>query len=250
MTVVKTTLPVLEVVNVSAGYVKGKPPVISGINLNVQQGEFFGLVGLNGVGKTTLIKSIVTLRRQDSGDIWILGEDCQQPESKKHIAYLPERFDPPWFLSGIEFIKFSMKLYGQAYDQEKVYNYADQLALDRDALKRKVQTYSKGMRQKLGLMATVLTNCSLLILDEPMSGLDPLARSRVKDMLVDIRKDNRTVFLSSHILSDMDEICDRITILHGGGLQFTGKPAELKDLTKSENLERAFLQHIEKCKAA
>lgn len=245
-----TLSPILEIQDVSAGYTKGKPPVISGINLAVVQGEFFGLVGLNGVGKTTLIKSIVTLRRQTSGSIKVYGQDCHEPSSKRHMAYLPERFDPPWFLSGIEFIKFSMKLYGQDFDLEKAYEYADRLALDRAALVRKVQTYSKGMRQKLGLMATVLTNCNLLILDEPMSGLDPLARTRVKDMLVEIRKDNRTVFLSSHILADMDEICDRITILHDGALQFTGKPSELKELTHSENLERAFLQHIEKCKVA
>jgi ABC-2 type transport system ATP-binding protein len=241
--------PILDISAVNASYSK-RMAVLNDINFQVHKGEFFGLIGLNGAGKTTLIKSIVTLREQDSGKILINGQDCTLDESKKEIAYLPERFDPPWFLSGIEFIKFSMKLYNQSYDQEKVYSYADQLALDRDALERKVQTYSKGMRQKLGIMATVLTNCNLLILDEPMSGLDPLARSRVKDMLMDMRKDNRTVFLSSHILADMDEICDRIAVLHNGHIQFTGTPAELKEKTLSENLERAFLQHIENCKAA
>lgn len=250
MSSLNPAIPVLDIHDVSAGYARRKAPVISGINLAVSPGEFFGLVGLNGVGKTTLIKSIVTLRRQSSGAIRIYGEDCHAPSSKRHVAYLPERFDPPWFLSGMEFIEFSMKLYGQDFDLDKAYDAVDRLALDRAALTRKVQTYSKGMRQKLGLVATVMTNCDLLILDEPMSGLDPLARSNVKDMLIDIKKNGRTVFLSSHILADMDEICDRIAVLHDGTLQFTGKPAELKALTKSENLERAFLQHIEKCKVA
>lgn len=239
---------ILDVQNVCAGY--GKTQVISNITFSVCQSEFFGLVGLNGAGKTTLIKSMVSLRRQDSGDIKIYGQECNVASSKKHIAYLPERFDPPWFLSGIEFIKFSQKLYNQPFSESIVLEYADRLALDRAALKRKVQTYSKGMRQKLGLLATILTQSDLLILDEPMSGLDPMARSLVKEMLLSVKADNRSVFLSSHILADMDEICDRITILYEKELRFTGKPAELRTQTKADNLERAFLQHIEKCKVA
>ena len=124
------------------------------------------------------------------------------------------------------------------------------MALDADVLKRRVQTYSKGMRQKLGLLGTTLTGCSLLILDEPMSGLDPMARSHVKDMLAEAQTKERTIFLSSHILADMDEICDRVAVLHNNTIMFVGTPSELKKKTMSKNLERAFLHFIEKKDAA
>lgn len=239
---------VLEFKDLSVGY--GSNRVIHDADFSIRKGEFFGLIGLNGAGKTTLIKTILDLRQSMSGDILIFGEQNAQKRSKAHLAYLPERFEPPWFLSGMEFLKFSLKTYGQDFDEDKMYEAADKLALDRKSLKRRVQTYSKGMRQKLGLLGTVLTNCDLLILDEPMSGLDPEARTLVKDMLVASKAKENTIFLSSHILADMDEICDRIAVLHEGRICYVGTPAELKKSTGSQNLERAFLHYIEKDKAA
>ncbi|MFK7839970.1 MAG: ABC transporter ATP-binding protein [Bdellovibrionales bacterium] len=241
--------PTLEIKNVSVSY-DTVNNVISDISLNTDAGEFFGLIGLNGAGKTTLIKAILGLRSQSEGEISIFGQECTHATSKQNLAFLPERFEPPWFLTGLEFLHFSLKLYGEKGSDELFYEYAEKLALDKNALKRRVQTYSKGMRQKLGLLGTVLTNCKLLILDEPMSGLDPRARTLVKDMLMNLKSEGRTIFLSSHILADMDEICDKVAVLHDGKIQFTGKPAELKKQTKSENLERAFLHFIEKPKAA
>lgn len=245
----KASLPTLNIQNVSVSY-GDKKPVISDISIAAKPGQFYGLIGLNGAGKTTLIKSILGLRAQDHGEITIFGKPCTDPEAKKDLAFLPERFEPPWFLTGLEFLKFSMKLYKQNVDESVFYDYAEKLALDKDALKRRVQTYSKGMRQKLGLLGTVLTDCKLLILDEPMSGLDPRARTLVKDMLLDIKAKERTIFLSSHILADMDEICDEVSVLHDAKIQFSGKPAALKKNTKCDNLERAFLHFIEKNKAA
>ena len=241
--------PTLNIDKVSVSY-DTVNNVISDISIQTMPEEFFGLIGLNGAGKTTLIKSILGLRSQSEGDISIFGKPCTDASSKQNLAYLPERFAPPWFLTGIEFLRFSLKLYNQTADDALFYEYAEKLALDKNALKRRVQTYSKGMRQKLGLLATVLTNCKLLILDEPMSGLDPRARTLVKDMLMDIKKEGRTIFLSSHILADMDEICDKVAVLHDGVIQFTGKPAALKKQTSCENLERAFLHFIEKPQAA
>lgn len=244
-----TKTPTLNIEKVSVSY-DSVNDVIADISIQTMPGEFFGLIGLNGAGKTTLIKSVLGLRAQRVGDIEIFGKPCTDAQSKQNLAYLPERFDPPWFLTGIEFLRFSLKLYNQKVDDSVFYDYAERLALDKSALKRRVQTYSKGMRQKLGLLATVLTNCKLLILDEPMSGLDPRARTLVKDMLMGIKKDGRTIFLSSHILADMDEICDNVAVLHDGSIQFTGKPADLKKQTSCENLERAFLHFIEKPQAA
>ena len=244
-----TEISTLDINNVAVSY-DSVNNVISDITIQTMPGEFFGLIGLNGAGKTTLIKAVLGLRTQNSGQISIFGKPCTDLKSKKNLAYLPERFDPPWFLTGIEFLCFSLRLYNQKVDDVVFYEYAEKLALDRSALKRRVQTYSKGMRQKLGLLGTVLTGCKLLILDEPMSGLDPRARTLVKDMLMDIKKEGRTIFLSSHILADMDEICDNVAVLNDGHIQFTGKPADLKKQTKCNNLERAFLHFIEKPRAA
>lgn len=233
----------IRISGVTADY--GHGPVIEDISFDVPSGQTFGLIGLNGVGKTTLIKIILGLMESSKGSVELFGRKTLDAESKAKIAYLPEKFEPPPFLSGLEFVKFSLDLYKRPFSEAAVMQAADRVSLTRTALKRRVNTYSKGMRQKTGLMGTWLTGCPLLILDEPMSGLDPLARVLVKDEIAACRKAGMTVFLSSHILSDMDEICDRIAVIHDGRLKFTGTPAELKQNAKQEYLERAFLKVIE-----
>ncbi|MCD8493858.1 MAG: ABC transporter ATP-binding protein [Alphaproteobacteria bacterium] len=237
-----STESAISVRGVSVDY--GLGPVISGIDLDVRPGEMFGLIGLNGAGKTSLIKCLLGLRTQNEGDISIFGKKPQAVEARKNFAFLPERFEPAWFLKGIEFLRFSLKFYGRTGTEETFREAAETLKLDPEALMRKVQGYSKGMRQKLGLLGTIMTEAPLLILDEPMSGLDPVARLLVKDRLMAERAQGRTIFLSSHILADMDEICDRVAVLHGGRICFCGTPAAMKAETRSETLERAFLTLI------
>lgn len=239
---------VLDIDRVWVSYAEND--VLEDVSFQVRKGEIFGLMGLNGAGKTTLIKCILNLRDQNSGVISVLEKPRNSYQSKESLAYLPEKFEPPWFLTGTEFIKFSLSLYKRPFDKDVLIRAAEDLALDVAALDRRVQTYSKGMRQKLGLLGTVLTGCPLLILDEPMSGLDPKARSLVKKMLLDVKGKGHTVFLSSHILADMDEICDRVALLDEHFIKFIGKPAELKKKTSTENLELAFLHYIEKKEVA
>jgi ABC-2 type transport system ATP-binding protein len=234
--------PALRLENVDVFY--GRAQAVHGVDFEVPAGDTFGLIGLNGAGKTTLIKSILGLHDYEGG-IRIFGGRAAEKETRLQFAFLPERFEPPWFLKGHEFLSFSMSLYGRGESRETMAEWAERLKLDPAALGRKVQTYSKGMRQKLGIIATLLTGCKLLILDEPMSGLDPMARVLVKDALQEARKAGHTVFLSSHILSDMDEICDRVAVINGGRLLFAGTPAELKRDGRNENLERAFLNLVE-----
>ena len=224
----------------------GGPVVVEDISFAVGSGEFFGFMGLNGAGKTTVIKAILKLREQEEGQIKIFNASAESSGVRNDIAYLPERFDPPWFLTGLEFISFSLSLYKQPFDKDEIIAGAQALALDPEVLNKRVQTYSKGMRQKLGLLATIYTKCRLLILDEPMSGLDPKARSLVKDMLLSRKKHGQTIFLCSHILADMDEICDRVALLHEGQLRFIGTPKSLKQEAGEESLERAFLHCVEK----
>lgn len=226
----------LVVSDVSIAY--DGPPVVEDISFTIGRGDFFGLMGLNGQGKTTLIKSILGLRTQQKGSIHL------EQGAKGRLAYLPERFEPPWFFKGREFLKFTADLYGVSFNEESVLELAQGLALDREALDRRVESYSKGMRQKLGLVAVAIAEPDIIILDEPMSGLDPMARSLVKDMLVRWKKAGATLLMCSHILADMDEVCDHVGLLHDKKLQFLGTPAALKKETKAKNLERAFMAFI------
>lgn len=236
----------IRVSGVSAGY--GAGHVIEDVTFDVARGETFGLIGLNGVGKTTLIKILLGIKEAAVGSVSLFGRPSSDMEAKAMISYLPEKFEPPFFLSGLEFIKFSLDLYGRPFDAEEAFAAADRVGLPREALARRVNTYSKGMRQKAGLLGAWLTGSPLLILDEPMSGLDPRARVQVKDEIVACRKRGMTVFLSTHILSDMDELCDRIGVIHDRSLCFLGTPGELRARAGSDSLERAFLKIIDEPK--
>ena len=226
-----------------------KKDVLDHINLSIKSNEIYGLIGLNGVGKTTLIKTVLSLRQPNGGSIRYLPDnenEVSYASFRSKIAYLPERFEPPIFLLGNEFIRFSTSLYKQKISEDDIRRAAESLELDYAVLDKRVNTYSKGMRQKLGLIATILTGCDMLILDEPMSGLDPQARVCVKERIKALRNEGRTVFLSSHILSDLSELCDRVSVLHQQKIQFTGTPQELCNRFHTDSLEQAFLQIIKK----
>lgn len=234
----------LEVKNLVAAY--GERRVLDGVSFSVKAGQTYGLIGLNGVGKTTLIKIALGLKSAFFGEILVFGRSSSEANAREDISFLPERFDPPWFLKGGEFISFAASLYGRKVARADMEASCVRLSLDPAVLDNKVQTYSKGMRQKLGLIATVLTGCKLLILDEPMSGLDPLARSLVKSLLRSVKEEGRTIILSSHILADMDEICDCVTVIDSTQTQFTGTPEEMKAQVEEKYLEKAFLKVIGK----
>lgn len=241
-----SSIPIhIERVAKSYGKGKAKRKVISDITFNVMPNEIFGLIGLNGVGKTTLIKAILDLHQADEGKISIYGKDSTNYEARKKLAYLPEKFVPSQLLKGKEFLDISLSYYGTKLDMEKAKELATKLALDPGVLTSRVGKYSKGMSQKLGLIGTLLAGAPLLVLDEPMSGLDPRARVQLKDVLCEYRKNGSTIFFSSHILSDIDEICDRVGVIHNGRLIFLGTPKEMKEKYNSEILERAFLSAID-----
>jgi len=228
----------------------GAHHVLDNVSLQVRAGEIFGLIGLNGQGKTSMIKAALDLCPPQSGQISIFGKNAKNPQARARIAYLPERFEPAWFLNGWEFLSFSLSMHGKKLDRDAALAGAQKLDLDEEALARRVQTYSKGMRQKLGILGSVLTDADLLILDEPMSGLDPASRSAVKNLMKDARAKRKAVFFSSHILSDMDEICGRVAVLHDRHINFTGTPAALKKQMGQKTLEQAALQLIDRSAAA
>lgn len=217
--------------------------VLQDISFDVPKGQIFGLVGLNGTGKTTLIKIIIDLLRRDSGDITVLGKDVRDHKNRYNMAYLPEKFTPSTYLKGKEFLQFSASYYKQEYNEEKTFRKSEELGLDPAVLSKMVSKYSKGMSQKLGLLSLFILDVPLIILDEPMSGLDPKARIQLKNVLKSYRDAGNTVFFSSHILADIDEICDNIAVLHDSKIQFTGTPLEFKK--GYETLEQAFIQRTD-----
>jgi ABC-2 type transport system ATP-binding protein len=239
----KVNMTPLEVKGLMKSFREKK--VLDNISLTINREEIYGLVGLNGIGKTTLIKSIVGLLRPDEGEIAIFGHENNTLAAKKHIAYLPEKMIPSPFLKGHEYLSLTLGYYNKAYDEKKAEAVCVELDLDPAALNRRVGNYSKGMGQKLGLAATFLTESAILILDEPMSGLDPRARISLKRKLRSYIDNGRSIFFSSHILGDIEEICDRIGILHNGQIRYEG---DVKGFTKSypnKTLEEAFLISIE-----
>lgn len=236
------TIP-LQVSQISKQY--GMQSVLKDMNLSLCEGEIFGLIGLNGAGKTTLIKIILDLAKADGGNVEIFGEPSARLQSRQHVSYLPEKFQPSRYLKGMEYLSLSLSYYGRKLDEEQARNKVASLDLNPDVLNRQVRSYSKGMGQKLGLAGAFLVDSPLLILDEPMSGLDPRARIALKHELLSLRNAGKTIFFSSHILSDIDEICDRIGVIHDGHLFFIGTPQEFRSRYHGENLEKAFLKAID-----
>jgi ABC-2 type transport system ATP-binding protein len=219
----------------------GGVPALSDLSLEVRQGEFFGLVGVNGAGKTTLIKCLLDFCDTDRGAIAIFGAAHRVTAARARLAFLPERFNPPYYLTGRDFVRYMLDLYRAPYDEARVTRLFGALDLELAALGRPVRAYSKGMTQKLGLAACLLSGKDLYVLDEPTGGLDPKARALLKGELRALKKAGRTVFFTSHALADVAEMCDRIAVLHAGRLRFAGTPAELLARQHAPDLEQAFL---------
>ena len=233
----------IDVRNLFKAYKRQK--VLNGVNLQVKKGEYFGLVGMNGAGKTTLIKSLLDFCQVDRGCMDIFGNPHTNTASRERLAFLPERFTPPYYLTGREFLRYMGSLHGIRYrrgDVERIFRHLD---LDSAALSRSVRSYSKGMAQKLGLATCFLSTRDLMVLDEPMSGLDPKARALLKRHLLDTREEGKTLFFSTHMLNDVDILCDRLAILHQGEVRFVGSPSLCCETYGADDLETAYLNAIE-----
>jgi len=228
----------------------GAQVALAGFTAEVRRGELFGLVGGNGAGKTTLIKCMLDFALPDAGEIRLLGVPHRSPRARSPLAFLPERFVPPFYLTGNDFLRYMAALHGRRHDPAEVAAQVAALDLDAAALQRPVRSFSKGMTQKLGLAACLLSGKEVYVLDEPTSGLDPRARALVKRQLVALRAAGRTVFLTSHLLADVEELCDRMAILHRGELRFAGTPGELLERHGAASVEEAFLAATAETEAA
>jgi ABC-2 type transport system ATP-binding protein len=234
--------PIISFRGVSKAF--GTARVLSAVDFDVPAGSSFALAGENGAGKTTLMKCMLDFCAFE-GEIRLRGLPSGVPGSRSCLAFLPERFNPPWFLTGREFVRAMLELGRSPWSEERTRAVFADLGLAAESLERPVREFSKGMNQKLGLAACLLSQRELLVLDEPMSGLDPSARFRVKNLLLRLKAEGRTVFFTSHSLADLEEICDHMAVLHAGAVAFTGPPPALRERTGERTLERAFLRCIE-----
>jgi ABC-2 type transport system ATP-binding protein len=227
----------------------GAARALDALSLEVAPGQTFGLAGMNGAGKTTLIKCLLDFCDLDSGSIELFGVPHRVTAARARLVFLPERFVPPYYLTGRDFLRYMLELRNVPFDQGEAQAMLERLDLDLSALGKPVRAFSKGMTQKLGLAACLLSRRDLYILDEPTSGLDPKARALLKGELRRLHEQGRTIFLTSHALADVEEICDRMAIVHRGELRFCGTPQELRARHGSASLEQAFLACIERERA-
>jgi ABC-2 type transport system ATP-binding protein len=223
----------IKLENVSKSYeaeiFKSKKRVVNKISLEIKKGSITGFLGANGAGKSTIIKLIMGFISPDEGIIHFgaeLGINKKSIFSK--IGFLPER---PFYyphLTGREFLKYlgSLNKISPSTMVQRINDLSGKLELS-SHLDKKVNNYSKGMLQRLGLIGSLIHDPMILILDEPLSGMDPLGRRIIKDMLLDLNENNKTIFFSSHILSDVEEICDRVVILDAGNLKYQGNKLDL-----------------------
>jgi len=220
-------------------------PVLDGVSFQVPGGAATALLGVNGAGKSTLIRAVLDLIDIDAGSIDIFGQAHHRARSRAPLAYLGERFLSPHFARGREVLTLLCRLHGVDFDHARAVAECQALELDPSALERPAREYSKGMMQKLGLVACLLANRPLLLLDEPMSGLDPQARALIRERLRALRTAGTTIFFSTHALRDVGELCDRVIVLHAGRVRFDGPVGDLALLHPTRDLERAFLALID-----
>lgn len=192
-------------------------PALSGLDLALDEGVAFGLIGQNGAGKTTFIKTLLGVVRPTSGEVRVLGKSPEDATTRARIGYLPERLFLPHASTPIQFLESTARLKGLTRAGDEVRRQLLRVGLD-GVTRRRIGGFSKGMRQRLGLAAALLGGPSLLILDEPTDGVDPLGRAEIRRILAEERARGATLFLNSHLLSETERVCDRIGILAGGRL--------------------------------
>jgi ABC-2 type transport system ATP-binding protein len=199
---------------------------LRGLTLRIEPGVAFGLIGPNGAGKTTFIKLLLNVARPTSGTVSVLGGDPEDVSIRARIGYLPERMHLPAALSGLDFLKSVATLKQLRLPLTDLHGLLERVGLQVSA--QRVGTYSKGMRQRLGLAAAMLGRPELLILDEPTDGIDPVGRVEVRALLVEEKQRGATILLNSHLLAETERVCDRIGVLEAGMLRLEGALSEVR----------------------
>lgn len=202
----------------------------------------FGFLGQNGAGKSTIMKMIVGLLAPTSGTISIDGSSASDPAFKKKLGYMPET---PYFyehMTGMEFLRFCDELFEPVNNNDGKYEMLLKKVGIYGARDFEIKTYSKGMRQRLGFAQSLVNDPEYLFLDEPLDGLDPIGRREMKEVMLDLKSEGRKIFLNTHILYDVEEICDQVGIIHEGKLLYGGS---VKEFCAGKPLEERFMEVVE-----
>jgi ABC-2 type transport system ATP-binding protein len=241
---------VIEFSHVSKSYNKGKVKAVDDLDLTVKSGEIFGFLGPNGAGKTTTIKMIVGLLRPDAGTIAVEGIDTQRDalKCKTLTTYVPDYPSVYERLTGLEYLNFIGDVYGVPKKErlERIGKWLEIFELG-SAVASPIQSYSHGMKQKIVLTAALLPAPRVMVLDEPMVGLDPRAAHHLKELMREHCDEGKTLFFSTHVMEVAEKLCDRIGIIHQGRLVACGTMSELKAIDRADSsLEHIFLELTEK----
>ena len=222
-------MPAVEITNLTKDYEVGffrkrKVRALDGLSLSIDEGQIFGFLGANGAGKTTTLKLLMRLIFPTAGSARILGHDIQDVRMHRRIGYLPEN---PYFydyLTARELLEYCGELFGlpAAGRRKRAVDLLARVNLDEKRWDTQLRKFSKGMLQRVGLAQSLVNDPEIVFLDEPMSGLDPVGRREVRDLIASLRDDGKTVFMCSHILSDIEVLCDRVAILKRGRLAQVG----------------------------
>ncbi|MBI5559146.1 MAG: ABC transporter ATP-binding protein [Deltaproteobacteria bacterium] len=244
-------IPAIEITNLGKSFGSGrkKNQALLDLSLSIEQGEVFGFLGPNGAGKSTTIKLLLRFLKPDSGSLRIMGRTVGQDEFRHKIGYLSEF--PVFYdhLTARETLLLSGRLSGmsrQAIDQ-RIPMLLDRMNLT-EAANRRVGGFSKGMKQRLGMANALVHDPEVLIFDEPMSGLDPVGRHQIKKLIAELKQEGKTIFFSSHILSDIEALCDRIGIINKGVLLYSGGLGVF--LASGNGLEERFVTLVEEANHA
>ena len=226
----------LTIQNLCKTYKKGlkkKVPALRDVNLSVQSGQVYGFVGPNGAGKSTTIKIALGLLRPDSGEVGFFGQNSQNYRARARVGFVPEEPNLYDHLTGKEFLYFASRLAGVS--KQDISTKTNRL-LERvnmmEAGERRLRTYSKGMQQRLALAQALVGDPELIIMDEPLSGLDPVGRMEIQGLISSLKEQGKTIFFSSHILSDVESICDQVALIINGEIKYTGTPENIEETFK------------------